>query len=62
MNVKTGEHKPLIDDVFIGIYKINPCFVKREEYGLALHWTTISPNIDGSAQEGLVLYSYMAIK
>jgi len=62
MNVKTGDHKPLIDDVFVALNKITPCFVKREEYGLALHWTTISPNIDGSTQEGLVLYSFMAIK
>ena len=39
INVKTGEHRPLLNDSVIFEYQGMKClFVKREEYGQSIHW------------------------
>ena len=62
MNVKTGEHKPLMMTRSVAVCGMSCYFVKRENYGLSIHWTTHAPKVEGSCQEGLIEYSYMAFK
>ena len=40
MNVKTGEHKPLLNSRTIAVNGMSCTFAKREEYGFSIHWTT----------------------
>ena len=64
MNVKTGEHRPLINGsgIMIGYMGLTCLFVKREEYGQSIHWNVHLTKVDDSSQEGLIQYSYIALK
>ena len=62
MNVKTGEHKPLLNSRTISVNGMSCYFAMREEYGLSIHWTTHLSKVDGSSQQGIIEYSYMAFK
>ena len=60
INVKTGEHKPLIISSLTGIFGLTPVFVKEEEYGQYIHWAN---NLkDPLLGTYIVTYSYMALK
>ena len=63
MNVRDGLHKPLInEEMNIGYQGLTSSFVKKEEYGLSVHWSNVVSNIEGNTQEYLIQYSYIQLK
>ena len=63
INVKEGVHRPLINQTMnVRLWGLTSTFVKKEEYGLSVHWTNSIQNIEGISEETLIQYSYIALK
>ena len=62
LNVKTCQHKPLINQkMVVGFAGLQGAFIKKEKNGLSLHFANIVQDTDGSGSD-LLQYSYVEIK
>ena len=62
LNVKTYQHKPLINQKMqVGKAGLQGAFIKEEKLGLSLHYANVVQDTDGSGSD-LLQYSYVEMK
>jgi hypothetical protein len=62
LNVKTYQHKPLINQkMMTGHAGLQAAFIKKEKLGLSLHYANVVQDTDGSGSD-LLQYSYVEMK